>query len=278
MAASGAICAIDWSGRFLQGEEAAATAFSWPQMPMRDPRWRQFRRNHKITNKKSKDNLLLMMRDRSTQYGKSKWCIQLMHKFKFFTTAWEYTQAMKKMNREGAWDEALKLWGEMRARNLEATENSYSQAIVACTKGKKFNKALTLFDDMEKENLFPNRYACEHALASCEQGKKWEKALHILDQMWEYGRAPNEESFMPAIRTLENAQLFERADKMFALMRQTTKLTKVQDELGTPAFQREPPKAEPTPWRIPGAVALDAFDPPKRPSLIEENGGGRSAP
>uniref|UniRef100_A0A7S2DLH3 Pentacotripeptide-repeat region of PRORP domain-containing protein n=1 Tax=Alexandrium andersonii TaxID=327968 RepID=A0A7S2DLH3_9DINO len=119
---------------------------------------------------------------------------------------------------------------------------------------------------MELYDMAPIRIGCEHALLACEKGRLWTKALHLLDKMYDHGMSPNEDSFMPAIRACENAGEFAVGDKLFWQMRERTKLERVAAEVGGSGLEqvgREPPKAKPAPWRLPGAIALDAYDPPK---------------
>jgi len=112
-------------------------------------------------------------------------------------------------------------------------------------------------------NTAPIRIGCEHALMAYEAGAKWEQSLHLLEEMYAHGIDPNEDTFMPIVRACENAGHFEEADKLFWQMREKTKLMKVEEEMVlTAPNKKKPPQAELTPWRIPGAVALYAYDPP----------------
>mmetsp|Transcript_88270 Transcript_88270/g.273508 ORF Transcript_88270/g.273508 Transcript_88270/m.273508 type:complete len:304 (-) Transcript_88270:83-994(-) len=229
-------------------------AFAWPTRPMK---------TRQGPTKRSKQALIGYLKDPSTYEGKTKWAIKLMRKFKFFTTSWEYVLAMKKLTQVGAWDDALVLWDEMLGRGIEPNSAAYSAAIVALNTGREWEKAIGILDDMELRDMAPIRIGCEHALMACERGRLWKKALHLLDLMWEHGMAPNEESYMPAIRTCENAGQFAVGDTLFRQMRERTKLERVEQEVGFRQVTREPPQAPPAPWRLPGAIALDAFDPPK---------------
>jgi len=236
------------------GAPRPGAAFAWPNRPVK---------KRQGPAKRSKQAMIAILQDKTGFEAKSKWAITLMKRFKWFTTTWEYVLAMKKLTQLGCGEEALELWDEMLARGIEPNPAAYTAAIVALDSGKQWQKAIALVDEMELHNQFPIRIGCEHALMACERGRLWQKAMHILDQMWEYGMSPNEDSFMPAIRTCENAGQFELGNKLFRQMRERTKLERVEDEMGFRRVSREPPKAPPAPWRLPGAVALDAFDPPK---------------
>jgi len=190
------------------------------------------------------------------------WAIGLMRKLGYFKSSWEYTLGMKKLSHLGLHEEAMVLWHELRMKGLDQTPATYSAAIVALNSGKKWQEAVSVFDEMQTWNMAPIRVGCEHMLMACEKGKLWEKALHVLDEMWEYGMRPNEDSYLPAINACENAQRKDLGDTLFREMREATKLERVEQETGYRRSNREPPKAEPTPWRLPGAIALDAYDPP----------------
>jgi len=237
-------------------QRGSATAFAWPTRPMKPGRG---------PTKQSKKDLLNMLRDEDVLISKAHWVIGLMHKYKFWRTQWEYNLGLKKLIRVGAWFSALELWDHMKAKNIEATGATYSFAVCACMAGQKWQHALALYDEMELENKRPLRIGSEQGLMACESGRQWERALAILDKMWEISQTPNEDTFMPAIRACENAGEYDRGDKLFWDMRRQTKLMRVEEEediIMQP--EREPPKAEPAPWRLPGATALDAYVPPKK--------------
>lgn len=217
-------------------------------------------------SKRSKNALVGVLRDVSTYEGKTLWAIKLMKRYKFFKSSWEYVLGMKKLTQVGRWDEALTLWDEMRAHGIEANAAAYSAAIVAWNTGRNWEKAADLVDEMYLLNMAPIRIGCEHALMAYETGHQWQKALRLLDEMWERGITPNEDSYMPAIRACENAGHFKEGDMLFKQMREQTKLARVEEEVGVRTSDRDaprPPRASPAPWRIPGAIAPDAYDPPK---------------
>ncbi|CAE8643855.1 unnamed protein product, partial [Polarella glacialis] len=190
------------------------------------------------------------------------------------STSWEYVLGMKKMTQVGRWDEALALWGEMHKKGLEETPTTYSAAIIAFNVAGKWKQAVETLDLMMLHGMAPIRIGAEHALMACEKGKKWEKALYLIDELWEHGTTPDEDTYMPAIRACENAGMMEIGDKLFWQMREQTKLARVEEEMGMKDTWggrpngREPPKAAPAPWRLPGAVALDAYDPPQLRSAM----------
>lgn len=232
---------------------AAPMAFAWPTRPLRTTQG---------PAKRSKQSLLRVLQDLSTHPGKTMWAIKLMKKFKFFKSYWEYTLGMKKLTQVGYWEEALRLWSEMLAHGIEAPPAAYSAAIVAWNSGKQWQQAVRLVDEMYDRNMAPIRIGCEHALMAYERGAMWQKALRLLDEMWNYGITPDEETYMPTIRACENGGHFVEADKLFRQMREQTKLAKAAEDIGGPPARR-PPRAAPAPWRIPGAVAPDAYDPPR---------------
>mmetsp|Transcript_68570 Transcript_68570/g.135583 ORF Transcript_68570/g.135583 Transcript_68570/m.135583 type:complete len:374 (+) Transcript_68570:3-1124(+) len=236
-------------------QRGSATAFAWPTRPMKKGRG---------PTKRSKKNLLDMLRDDDTLISKTHWVIGLMHKYKFWRTYWEYNIGLKKLVRVGAWFSALELWEHMQAKKVEADGATYSFAICACMAGGKWASALELFDEMELYNKRPRRLGAEQGLMACDKGGKWQRALAILDGMWERSQTPNEDTYMPAIRACENAGEHAIGDKLFWEMRRNTKLMKAEEQVQMPLPGREPPKAEPAPWRLPGAIAADAYDPPKK--------------
>lgn len=170
---------------------------------------------------------------------------------------------MKKLCQVGHWQQALVLWSEMRQHGIDETPTTFSAAIVALNTGGKWRQAVQALDEMMLQNMAPIRIGAEHALMACEKGAYWQKAIHLLDLLWEHGVTPNEDTYLPTIRACENAGMMEAADKLFWQMREQTKLQKVEESMGMRGTTRQPPKAPDTPWRIPGTIALNAFDPPK---------------
>mmetsp|Transcript_61739 Transcript_61739/g.127995 ORF Transcript_61739/g.127995 Transcript_61739/m.127995 type:complete len:298 (+) Transcript_61739:1-894(+) len=248
----GGLLLVAWLGTTL--------AFAWPNRPM----------NRSNTRKgvRSKQALIANLEDPSCPASKARWSIRLMLERSYFITSWEYVCAMKKMTEVKCSNEALELWRRMRAKGLEETPATYTAAIVAYNTMGKWWKAVETLDEMMEHNMAPLRIGAEHALMACEQGAKWEKALNLLDQLWEYSIVPNEDNYMPAIRACENAGMFEEGDSLFWKMRQHTKLMNVAEEVGVnPA--REPPKAKPALWRIPGSVDPQAYDPPNLTASFE---------
>lgn len=213
--------------------------------------------------KKSKQALISYLKDSSTPAGKTLWCLRLFQERGLFTTSWEYILGMKKLTQVGQWAEALNLWRLMKGKGLEETPTTYSQAIVTLNTGGHWRRALGVFDEMQKFGMSPIRIGAEHALMACETGAQWEKSIHLLEILWAMGELPSEDSYMPVIRACENAGNTKVADKLFWQMRET-KLVQVAEETGMSGVaDKEPPKAALTPWRIPGAVAPDAYIPPK---------------
>ncbi|CAE7251214.1 unnamed protein product [Symbiodinium natans] len=245
VALSGMLLLVAWLG--------ADRAFAWPNRPM----------NRSNTRKgvKSKQALIANLQDPDCPASKARWSIKLMKKRGLFVTSWEYVCAMKKMTQVKCSQEALSLWRRMKVRGLEETPATYTAAIVAYNTMGWWQKAVETLDEMQEYNMAPLRIGAEHALMACEQGAKWEKALYLLDQLWEYSIVPNEDNYMPAIRACENAGKFEVGDDLFWKMRQHTKLMNVAEEVGVNP-EREPPKAKPALWRIPGSVDPKAYDPP----------------
>lgn len=228
--------------------------FAWPTKPMK------LRRG---ATKRSKQQLISVLRDYTTHPGKTQWAIKLMRKFKFFTSSWEYVLGIKKLTQVGLTREALSLWSEMNAKGIDPTPATYTAAIVALQSSGQWRKAVELVDDMEVRNMCPLRIGCEHALMAYERGAMWQQALHLMDRMWDYGIGPDENTFMPVIRACENGGQMELGDKLFWQMRERTKLLKIEEDVPKNPLDKYAPKAEPAPWRLPGAVAPDAYDPPR---------------
>lgn len=192
----------------------------------------------------------------------------------FFTSNWEYTLAMKKLAQVGHWDHALDLWSRMRAKGLEESPASGTAVIIALQVGGFWRQSLAKLDEMERNNMLPLKAGVKHALMACESGGSgtWTRALALFDRLWEYGEDPDESVYMPTMRALERGGQFNISDQLFWQMRENTKMTKVEDEMGWKATPRKPPKAIPTPWRLPGAVALDAYDAPKLLAVGKKDG------
>lgn len=230
---------------------------AWPNRPMKTTQG---------PARRGKPALIRALQDHDTYEGKTQWAIKLMKKMKMFTSSWEYVLGMKKLTQVGRPDEALKLWKEMRAHGIEPNGAAYSAAIVALDVNRQWEKAMNLIGEMRVNNVFPIRIGCEHALMSCERGAQWNTAIWLLDEMWERGITPNEDSYMPAIRTCENAGQMDTADELFRQMRANTKMQRVSEDMGMgPQTTRKAPQAKKAPWRLPGAVALDAYDAPRLP-------------
>eukprot|EP00930_Biecheleria_cincta_P011876 TRINITY_DN11502_c0_g1_i1.p1 TRINITY_DN11502_c0_g1~~TRINITY_DN11502_c0_g1_i1.p1 ORF type:complete len:341 (-),score=46.17 TRINITY_DN11502_c0_g1_i1:76-1098(-) len=232
---------------------------------------RKFKRagSHRRKAKKSKQALISYLQDDSTPAGKTLWALRIFQVRGLFTTSWEYILGMKKLTQVGQWEDALILWGLMQKKGLEETPTTYSAAIVALSTGGQWQRALAVYDEMEEHNMAPIRVGAEHALLACEKGALWEKSIHLLEQLWAAGEMPSESSYMPVIRACENAGRVQVADKLFWQMRDQTKLVQVAEETGMGVVaDREPPKAALAPWRIPGAVAPDAYIPPKDKLLL----------
>lgn len=221
--------------------------------------------------KKSKQALISYLKDGSTGAGKAMWCLRIFQERSLFTTSWEYILGMKKLTQVGQWEEALNLWTLMKGKGLEESPVSYSAAIVALNTAGHWQRALGVFDEMQKCGMSPIRVGAQHALMACETGAQWETSIHLLEQLWAMGEPPSEDIYLPVIRACENAGNTKVADKFFWQMRDQTKLVQVAEETGMGGVaDREPPKAALTPWRIPGAVALDAYIPPKEKLFLDD--------
>jgi len=222
--------------------------------------------------RRGKQTLVKILQDPGSYEGKAKWAIKNMQKYKMFGSSWEYVLAMKKLTQVGDPQSALTLWKDMRAEGIEPNGAAYSAAIVALDCDRKTTKVVSMLEEMKVHNVFPIRIGCEHALMSCERGAQWETAVWLLDEMWERGITPNEDSYMPAIRACEMGGQFDKADELFKQMRANTKMQKFADASGMADanLKKKPPLAKKAPWRLPGAVALDAFDAPRLPEAPRE--------
>lgn len=229
-------------------------AFAWPTRPVRRTQG---------PTKKSKQNLVNLLKDKYTWPGKTLWAIQNMKKFEFFTSSWEYVLGIKKLTQVGLLDDAVRLWKRMNERGIEPTPASYSAAIVVFNSRGEWERAIQLLDEMEMQNMAPLPIGCEHALMALERGSLWKKSLALMDRMYEFGYDVDEKLAMPVIRACENAGEFELGDKLFWQFRESAKMIKAEEELDErPVSDKKPPLAPPAPWRLPNAVALDAYDPP----------------
>eukprot|EP00933_Yihiella_yeosuensis_P034638 TRINITY_DN28120_c0_g1_i1.p1 TRINITY_DN28120_c0_g1~~TRINITY_DN28120_c0_g1_i1.p1 ORF type:complete len:363 (+),score=53.53 TRINITY_DN28120_c0_g1_i1:67-1155(+) len=252
------------SAAVLQQSRPAAVAFSWTTATLR---WKRIDyHGGRKPGPKAKRTLIRYLRFKCVEPGYTRHIISLMKERHYFLTSWEYILGMKTLTKVGLWQDALSIFKEMRLKNMEMTPTTYSAAIVAWNSGKKWQKALETLDEMFSHGMVPIRIGAEAALVSCEKGAKWQKAICLLDALWEQSTTPNQDTYLPVIRACENAGEIEKGDFFFWRMREHTKLMKVEEESGVETIGAGPPQAEPAPWRIPGAIAATAYDPPKLPA------------
>jgi len=236
-------------------------AFAWPTQRLRkSSRARQLK-----PSRRGKSTLMQTLHDPYTPKGKVRWAVDLMKRQKFFTTTFEYTSALIALTNRGFNSDALRLYSEMRGRGMELDRHAASAAIVALEAKGEWQHAIGTLQELFLHGLAPNSKGCEKVLAAIEQGGQWELALQVMDEMWAAGYTVDERTFMPAIRACENAAEFEVGEQLFTQMRTQMQLQRESTSAAAGKLQKLPaeaPKAVPTPWRVPGAPAADAFESP----------------
>jgi len=243
------------------GMLAESCAFAWPTQRLKRGRNPQFK-----PSRRGKSTLMQILHDPYTPKGKIRWAVQLMQRQRFFTTSFEYVSAMIALTNAGYNRDALTLFSEMRGRGMELDRHASSAAIVALQARGEWEQAIGTLQELFLHGLAPNSKGCEKALAAIEQGGKWELGLQVMEEMWAAGYTVDERTFMPAIRACENAAEFEVGEKLFTQMRTQMQLKRQSASAAEAGklqkLPDEAPKAAPTPWRVPGAPAADAFESP----------------
>ncbi|CAE7351292.1 unnamed protein product, partial [Symbiodinium sp. CCMP2456] len=78
------------------------------------------------------------------------------------------------------WRHALGLLHELRQRK-GAGLVAFNAAMTSCAKGRHIREALQLFDEIQATDLQPDIVSFGAALTACEKGGLWEEALYILE-------------------------------------------------------------------------------------------------
>ena len=114
-------------------------------------------------------------------------------------TVLTFNAALSACAKTGAWEEALALLEEMRARRLSPELVSFNAAISACARAGRWGQALKLLSTMRKVGKPPDRVSFNGALVAAREGGQGRTALQLLTQMRDRGLAPDGASYGAAL-------------------------------------------------------------------------------
>ena len=139
-------------------------------------------------------------------------------------TVVSFSSAMSACGRDGRWESALSLLGEMRTAGIAPDAISYNAAISACATASNTSgrDATSLLDEMRDAGLKPTVVSFGAAIGACERGLRWERALSLLDEMRREGVPPDMSCFREAMQVLVAAP--GKLNAAFVLLR------RVQDD------------------------------------------------
>mmetsp|Transcript_48807 Transcript_48807/g.116037 ORF Transcript_48807/g.116037 Transcript_48807/m.116037 type:complete len:357 (-) Transcript_48807:35-1105(-) len=251
------------------GHPLSSNAFAWPTAGnLRTKRIRLTKRGPKKggPEPRAKNHLMDILMDPDSPRGRIQFAVQWMQKRRYFQSNFEYVAALRALTNARYNRDALTLFAEMRGRGFEVDPHASSAALVAFNARGEWERAIACLEELWQHDMVPNSRGCYSALAAAEKGGKWEISLRIMEDMWSSGLNVDERSFMPAIRACENAAEFETGEKLFAQLRTQMKIEHARKEArekkNALAVNDKAPKAQATPWRVPGAPALDALESP----------------
>ena len=102
---------------------------------------------------------------------------------RFLESLKSYTKQIHEQCRQGQWQKALSILGEMQQRGLEPNVITYNALISACEKGHNAEKAMELFVEMHQRGLEPNVITYTTLISACAKDHNAEKAMELFTEM-----------------------------------------------------------------------------------------------